>query len=146
MAFTTSENFMVPEEQAEPEDTAIPSRSSAIKAVCALIPGTANCSVLAHACGAASPKMIVSGQIVAQAGLETLAQAGKPPRLAVEVAHGLRHRGAEPGDADDILGSAAPVALLAAAEAGAADMQPFAAEDQRADAHRDRRSCAPTPP
>ena len=126
---------MVPDEQAEPDETATPSRSSAIRAVCALMPGTANCSVLAHPRRAFSPKMMVSGQIALQAAFQPLAQRRKPLPLALEVAHGLRDRGAEPGDADDILGAAAPVALLAAAEAGAADVQPVAAEHQRADAH-----------
>ena len=126
---------MVPEEQAEPEETAIPSRSSAIRAVCALIPGTANCSVLATRPAAFSPKMMVSGQIALRPLSSRWRRRRQPPRLALEVAHGFRHRGAEAGNADEILGAAAPVALLAAAETGAADVQLVAAEDQRADAH-----------
>src|SRR3954452_4252754 len=42
MAASTCEAATLPEEQAEPEETAIPSRSSAIRAVSAFMPGTAN--------------------------------------------------------------------------------------------------------
>ena len=119
MARTTSENFMVPDEQAEPEDTATPSRSSAIRAVCALIPGTANCSVLGTRRGAC---------LAENDGFRPDRRAGPAPGagaapqalpFALDVAHGLRDRRAEAGDPDHVLGAAAPVALLAAAEAGA---------------------------
>src|SRR5215468_143704 len=46
MALSTWEAATLPEEQAEPEDAAIPARSRPIRAVSALTPGTANKVVL----------------------------------------------------------------------------------------------------
>src|ERR1700735_1710792 len=57
---STWEAWTFPDEQAAPEDTATPSRSSDIIAVSALTPGTANIVVFGSR-GASAPKTIVSG-------------------------------------------------------------------------------------
>ena len=51
----------MPDEQAEPDDTATPSRSKAISAVSAVSPGTAK-SVVLGSRGAAAPKITASGR------------------------------------------------------------------------------------
>src|SRR5258708_33334147 len=61
MAESTCEGWTLPDEQAAPEETAIPSRSNAITAVSAFIPGAANRVVLGGR-SAAAPQMTTSGE------------------------------------------------------------------------------------
>src|ERR1700683_1164284 len=60
MAARTWEGWTLPDEQAAPDDTAIPSRSKAMIAVSALMPSTAN-SVVLGSCSAAAPKILAAG-------------------------------------------------------------------------------------
>ena len=62
MASSTCERRTLPEEQAEPDDTATPARSKAISAVSALRPGTAKAQVLGSR-EAPEPKTTASGAI-----------------------------------------------------------------------------------
>src|SRR5664279_3500131 len=62
MAARTCEACTLPDEQAEPEDTATPLRSKEIIAVSAFMPGTAKSVVLGKR-GAPCPKMIARGAI-----------------------------------------------------------------------------------
>ena len=73
MAASTCEAVTLPEEQAEPDETAMPLRSKAIMAVSALTPGTAN-SVVLGSRGASAPKITTSGRCLFQAGFEPVAQ------------------------------------------------------------------------
>ena len=60
MAASTCDGLTLPEEQADPELSITPSRSSAIKAVSAATPGSAKFEVLARR-GARAPKITASG-------------------------------------------------------------------------------------
>src|SRR5260370_37437395 len=63
MAESTCEGWTLPDEQAAPEETAIPSRSNAITAVSAFIPGTAHRVVLGGR-SAPAPQRTTSGEAV----------------------------------------------------------------------------------
>ena len=62
MAASTCEGLTLPDEQAEPEDTAIPLRSKAIMAVSAFSPGTANKVVLGSR-SACAPKITAEDRL-----------------------------------------------------------------------------------
>ena len=133
MAAKTLEACTLPDEQADPEDTAIPLRSKAIIAVSALTPGTANKVVLGRR-GALAPKITACGVASLEAGLKPVAQGRHAG--SVRQACGRGRRGAEAGNAGDVLGSRAQIALLAAAfDQRLGDMD-VAAADQRAHALR----------
>ncbi len=124
----------MPDEQAEPDETATPARSSAISSVAAAMPGAAKASVLASR-GASAPKTTASGRRLAHARLQPIAQPGEPRRFALDFGGGESRRGAEAGDRGDILGAGARAALLTAA-----------AQQRRLDgevgSHRDHRAHA----
>src|SRR6266481_4417473 len=61
MAESTWEGCTLPDEQAAPEEMATPSRSNAMTAVSAFIPGTAN-SVVLGSRSAAAPKITTAGE------------------------------------------------------------------------------------
>src|SRR5262249_14087104 len=61
MAESTWEGWTLQEEQAAPEETATPSRSNAMTAVSAFIPGTAN-GVVSGSPSAPAPQITTSGQ------------------------------------------------------------------------------------
>ena len=60
IAASTCDGWTLPEEQAEPDDTAIPARSKPITAVSALIPGTVKRVVFGNL-GTSSEKTIMPG-------------------------------------------------------------------------------------
>lgn len=62
MAASTWEGWTLPDEQAAPDETAIPSRSKAITAVSAFMPGSAN-KVVFGSRAALSPKITACGVI-----------------------------------------------------------------------------------
>ena len=68
------EGHTLPEEQAAPEETAMPSRSKAMTAVSAFMPSTANNVVFGRR-PAASPKITACGEIVLRPGSNRLRNA-----------------------------------------------------------------------
>src|SRR6266566_227226 len=113
MAESTCEGWTLPEEQAAPEETAIPSRSNAITAVSAFIPGTANRVVLGSR-SAAAPKMTTSGEAALRRASSLSRSAAMRALRAKPVAR-CRCRRAEARDGGHVLGAGPQVALLTAA-------------------------------
>ena len=134
IAASTCDGATLPDEQAEPELTAIPARSSAIISVAASTPGTAKQTVLGS-------RGAVSAKITASAATERTAvvrRSRSPISRAGSWSNSARHaRAAAPkaGDRRDGFGACSPSALLAAAP-----------HERRAQtdpgARRDKRACA----
>src|SRR5260370_31576390 len=78
MAESTCEGWTLPDEQAAPEETAIPSRSNAITAVSALLPRTAHRVVLGRRSAAAPKKTNPGGAALRRASCP--APQPPPPR------------------------------------------------------------------
>ncbi len=136
MAASTCEGATLPDEQAEPDDTATPSRSKPITSVSALPPGIAT-SVVLGSRSASAPKITASGRERAQAVLQPLAQRGHVTDFRGERGPHGRRRGAERGDCRDVLGARARAALLTAPlDHRIGEMQRLVALDQRARALR----------
>ena len=138
MAASTCEAVTLPDEQAEPDETATPARSSAIRAVSALMPGTANSVVLGSRAARRAenrrPRARCCRSPASSRSRSARHVAGTPrPRPAA------RPRAAAPKPAMPATFSvpAAAAALLAAAlEQRIGDMQRSRRLDQRADALR----------
>ena len=73
----------LPDEQAEPDDTATPSRSSRISSVAAARPGTAKASVLGSR-GAAAPNTTASGAAPATVASQASRKRRQPRRLVLQ--------------------------------------------------------------
>ncbi len=104
----------MPDEQAAPDETAIPSRSKAITAVSAFMPGTAKRVVL----GSRSALMAENDGLRRdrlQPGFEPIPQRQHMRGLGFALAARRGRGGAESGDAGDIFGTGAQPPLLAAA-------------------------------
>ena len=106
MAASTCEGWTLPEEQAAPEDTATPSRSKAMTAVSAFMPGTAN-SVVLGSRSASAPKIDDLGRSGLEARLEAVAQRRHARGLRRESRAGGRRGRAEAGDPRHVLGPGA---------------------------------------
>ena len=106
MAASTCEACTLPDEQAEPDDTATPSRSKAIIAVSAFMPGTANSVVLGSraALRAENHRLRRRGL---DARFEPVAQRRHAARVRLPCAPRGSGGGAEAGDCRDILGAGA---------------------------------------
>ena len=113
MAARTCEGWTLPDEQAEPEDTAIPPRSKPITAVSALSPGTVNRVVLGRR-GAPPENTIIPG-VCRKPLLKALRRPSQPGRVALQGGHGGPDRRAEGRDPRDILGAGPAAELLPAA-------------------------------
>ena len=132
MAASTWDGWTLPDEQAEPDDTAIPSRSKPITAVSAFSPGTVN-SVVFGSRGTSSREHDHARGLL-QAGLEPVAQALHAVGVAFQGGHGGPRGSAKARNARDILGSGPAAQLLSAA--AQQRLQPLHAlgQHQRADA------------
>ena len=131
----------MPDEQAEPDDTATPSRSKAMTAVSAFRPGTANRVVLGSRSALRAEDHDL-GRRRPEARFEPVAQRRHARASAASSRARRRGRRAEAGNAGHILGSRPQPALLPAAPDQRLGDMDVAAPDQRADALADRRSCA----
>src|ERR1700732_2150735 len=137
MASSTCEGCTLPEEQAEPEDTAIPARSKPITAVSALRPGTVN-SVVLGSRGAPSENTMAPGvsrrplssrfrsppsRMASSSRLSRAALTAAPnPTIPVTFSVPARrprsprpHTGPNPDNPRYVLGPRPPAQLLAAA-------------------------------
>ena len=124
MASRTCERRTLPEEQAEPDETATPSRSNRISAVSARMPGIAKARVFGSR-GAFAAEHHRVDWIGGKTGLDCenkgLGTGGK----AVAIAPGKLGRDAEADDPGDVLGAGPVAALLpAAADEAVADLDP----------------------
>ena len=134
MAASTCEGATLPEEQAAPEDTATPSRSRAITAVSALMPGTAN-SVVLGSRSTAGAEDDDRRRDRLEAGFEPVAQRRHGGALLARARSRAAAAAApKPAIAGHILGAGAGAALLAAAADQRLEVQRLVAPDQRADA------------
>ncbi len=102
----------MPDAQADPDETAIPARSSDISRVSAEKPGSAKALVLGSL-GASRPNTLRIRRDPLQASLETVAQRRHEPRL--DIGRRRLGRGPESRDRRDVLGSSPEAALLSAA-------------------------------
>ena len=126
----------MPDEQAAPDDTATPSRSKAMTAVSAFMPGAVN-SVVFGSRSAPAPKIVALGEIVVQPGFEQVSQRQHVSGLGCALTASGGSGSAECGDAGDILGAGAqPPLLAAAANERIGQMNVVAASNERADALR----------
>ena len=132
MASRTCEGWTLPDEQAEPEDTAIPPRSKPITAVSAFSPGTVNRVVLGRR-GASSENTIIPG-VCFRPVLKAVPQALQPGRIALQGGHGSPHGRAERRDPRDILGAGPAAQLLTAATQQRLQPLHVLGQNQRADA------------
>ena len=134
IAASTCDGATLPEEQAEPELTATPARSSAIISVAASTPGTANETVLGSR-GAVSAKTTASATTERIGDCQAIAHPNQPRGLRVQLGEARPRRRPESGNRRDGFGARARAALLAAA-----------ANERRAEtdrgARRDQRACA----
>ena len=133
IAASTWEGVTLPEEQAAPEETAIPSRSKAMTAVSAFMPGTAN-SVVLGSRSAPDPKMITSGEIAFSPASSLSRSAPMWARSCSKPARAAAAARAEAGDRRHVLGAGAGAALLPAALDQRLEVERLAALDERADA------------
>ena len=136
MASRTCERRTLPEEQAEPDETATPSRSNRISAVSARMPGIAKARVFGSR-AASRPEHHRVDWIGGKTGLDCenkgLGTGGKP----VAIAPGKLGRDAEADDPGDVLGAGPVAALLpAAADQAVADLDRVRGQHDRADALR----------
>ena len=115
MAARTCDRLTLPDEQAEPDDRAMPRRSKAISAVSALRPGMAKAKVF----GNRSERSRDDNRLRRDAqkrALGLVPQLPKPPRPPHSSRRSRqRSRLAESGNGRDILGAGAITALLSAA-------------------------------
>ena len=132
MAARTCEGWTLPDEQADPEDTAIPPRSKPITAVSALSPGTVNRVVLGRR-GTSSENTIMSRSLL-QAGLKTVSQAPQPGCIAFQGGHGGPHGSAECRDPCDVLGAGPAAQLLTTATQQRLQPLHVLGQNQRTDA------------
>src|SRR5258705_130967 len=84
MASRTCEGWTLPEEQAEPDDTAMPPRAKPITAVSALSPGTVN-SVVFGRRGAPSENTLAPAVCVKPASRRVRRSLGEQPEQMIEV-------------------------------------------------------------
>ena len=113
IASATCEARGLPEEQAEPDDAATPSRSSAIANVCAAIPGAEKALVLGRR-GALIPRNRASRQYRRDPPLGVVPKSGEPAGLVQLASRGLES-GRETNRRRDIFGPGAATAFLPAA-------------------------------
>ena len=142
MAASTWEGCTLPDEQAAPEDTATPSRSKAITAVSAFMPGSAK-SVVFGSLSASAPKITACGASRAQARFQRRAgtHAGD---VASSDARAASAAAPKPAIAGDILRAGPRPALLPAAlDRGLRDVK-FQVRGPGRRRPLGRRSCAPT--
>ena len=132
MASKTCEGCTLPEEQAEPEETATPARSKPITAVSAFSPGTVN-SVVFGRRGTVSEKMIAPG-CLAQPAFQPVSQAFEASGLLHQAAHGSRYRRSEPGNSRYVLGSRPASPLLTTAAQQRLKPRQALGQHQRTDA------------
>ena len=132
MAARTCEGWTLPDEQAEPEDTAIPPRSKPITAVSAFSPGTVNRVVLGSR-GTPSENTIIPG-VCFEALLKAVPQALQPGCIAFQGGHGGPHGSAERRDARDILGAGPAAQLLTTATQQRLQPLHVLGQNQRTDA------------
>ena len=153
----------MPDEHADPVETATPSRSSAISSDSASTASKLMLVVFGTR-GSRAPLIVVPGTARQDRFFEAIAQRGEPRGFAGQLRRGEARRDAEPRDRRHVLGSGAAVALVLAAgedrrhARAALDPQragPFRAvelvrrERQQIDAERAARrrgSCRPTAP
>ena len=107
MASSTWDGWTLPDEQAEPEDTAIPPRSKPITAVSALSPGTVNRVVLGRR-GTSSENTIIPGVCLRPFSRQ-------PGCVAFQGGYCRPHGSAKRRNARDILGAGPATQLLPAA-------------------------------
>ena len=134
----------MPDEQAAPDDTAIPSRSKAMTAVSAFMPATANSVVFGSRSRRRAPKITACGEIARRPASKQVAQRQHVRGLGRRLRDGRRGGGPECGNAGDVLGAGAHAALLAAAaneRIGEVNVLARAAPARRRPSGR--RSCAP---
>ena len=132
MASSTWEGWTLPEEQAEPEETATPSRSKPITAVSALRPGAVN-SVVFGSRGTSAQNTRRSA--VCRSPFSRRSR--KPSNLTaspLSPAHRCLHGGAKACDPRNILRSGAAPQLLAATTQQRLEPCEAVAQNQRADA------------
>ena len=122
----------MPEEQAEPEDTAIPARSKPITAVSALRPGTVNRVVLGRR-GTSIGEHDDPGS-PSQAGFKLASQPFETACITFQHAHGGLGRGAETRDSRDVLGPRPAPEFLTAAAQHRLKAEQAVSQDQGADA------------
>ena len=113
MAARTCEGWTLPDEQAEPEDTAIPPRSKPITAVSAFIPGTVN-SVVFGSRGTSLRKHNHSRRLP-QTLLKAVSQALQPGCVVFQGGHGSPNGSAKGRNSRDILGAGPAAQLLTTA-------------------------------
>ena len=132
MAARTCDGWTLPDEQAEPEDTAIPPRSKPITAVSALSPGTVNRVVLGNRGDLLGKHDHVRRLL--QAGLKAVPQAPQPGCIAFQGGHGSPHGSAKGRDPRDILGAGPAAQLLTAATQQRLQPLHVLGQNQRTDA------------
>ena len=113
MAASTCEGVTLPEEQAEPDDSATPSTSKAATMVSAERPGRAKAIVLPTRAASLSEYGDFRRNFQ-HAGLQYVAQLRKPPGLGNARKLGLRRGGAKACDGGDIFGAAPKTPFLSA--------------------------------
>ncbi len=133
MAASTCDGRTFPEEQADPDERAIPSRSKAISAVSALSPGMANAKVFGNR-RVPAPKTTASGATARRpdsAWPLSLSRRSASSRMA---AQGPCRRSSEAGGGRDVLrpGPEAPL-LPAAPDQTLADLDPVRRQDHGPD-------------
>ncbi len=142
MASSTWDGCTLPEEQAEPEETAIPSRSKPITAVSALRPGAVNSVVFGSRGDVGRKHHDVRRS--PQASFQPVAQSLDAARASARGCHRGPRGGAETGDARDIFGSRPPARAPARRRAAAARARSRPPPGPARRRPWGRRSCAQT--
>ena len=133
MASTTCDGWTLPEEQAEPDDTAIPARSKPITAVSARSPGTANKTVFGNRC--TSSENTTAPGVCSQAALQPGPQRSPRDRQSRSRSASAALDGrAKAGDPGDVLGPGPPALFLTAAAQQRLQVLDPLGQHQRADA------------